>query len=242
MRSALFDTANVEVHTTEQWSMQSSKMVRVAMSGDVLATKGAMVAYQGDLTFAHEGSGSISRFLKKALTQEDAPLMRVSGNGEIFFAQLARDAFLVSLEGDAITINSPNLLAFDSALAWDIKPVQGAGMLAGGVFNLELGGTGTAAITSDGTPMLLDCSSQPTYVDLSSAVAWSANLTPTLKNSMNIGSFLRGGTGEAFQLQFHGPGFVIVQPSESELGQAPQSGGGSGAQNEGGGLLGGLFS
>jgi uncharacterized protein (AIM24 family) len=25
---------------------------------------------------------------------------------------------------------------------------------------------------------------------------------------------LRGGTGEAFQYAFHGPGFVVVQPSE----------------------------
>ena len=27
-------------------------------------------------------------------------------------------------------------------------------------------------------------------------------------------SMLRGGSGEAVQYQFHGPGFVVVQPSE----------------------------
>jgi uncharacterized protein (AIM24 family) len=31
---------------------------------------------------------------------------------------------------------------------------------------------------------------------------------------MNMRSMLRGGSGEAFQLAFHGPGFVVVQPSE----------------------------
>ena len=31
---------------------------------------------------------------------------------------------------------------------------------------------------------------------------------------MNVRSMLRGGSGEAFQYAFHGPGFVVVQPSE----------------------------
>jgi uncharacterized protein (AIM24 family) len=45
-------------------------------------------------------------------------------------------------------------------------------------------------------------------------VCWSANLTPNAVSSMNVGSLLRGGSGEAVQYSFHGPGFVVVQPSE----------------------------
>ena len=30
----------------------------------------------------------------------------------------------------------------------------------------------------------------------------------------NFSGMFRGGSGEAFQLAFHGPGFVVVQPSE----------------------------
>jgi uncharacterized protein (AIM24 family) len=45
-------------------------------------------------------------------------------------------------------------------------------------------------------------------------VCWSANLTPGVVSSMNMKSMLRGGSGEAFQYAFHGPGFVVVQPSE----------------------------
>ena len=52
---------------------------------------------------------------------------------------------------------------------------------------------------------------------------------------MNMRSLLRGGSGEAFQYAFHGPGFVIVQPSEWV--PPPASGGGGG----GGGMLGNLF-
>ncbi len=31
---------------------------------------------------------------------------------------------------------------------------------------------------------------------------------------MKFSSVIRGGSGEAFQYAFHGPGFVVVQPSE----------------------------
>jgi uncharacterized protein (AIM24 family) len=33
-------------------------------------------------------------------------------------------------------------------------------------------------------------------------------------SSMNVRSLVRGGSGEAFQYVFSGPGFVIVQPNE----------------------------
>jgi uncharacterized protein (AIM24 family) len=92
--------------------------------------------------------------------------------------------------------------------------VQGAGMLSGGAFNTLIQGNGTVALCSDGQPMLLDCSQQPTFVDIQAAVAWSASLRPSVVSSVNMRSMLHGGSGEAFQYSFHGPGFVVVQPSE----------------------------
>lgn len=214
MRSELFAPEHMERQTQDQWALQSKKMLRVNMTQDIIATKGAMVAYQGQMSFRHEGSGSVGKFLKKALTNEDAPMMRVSGQGEVFFARQNRFIFLLLLEGEAITVNSSSLLAFDSSLNWDIRRVQGAGMLAGGLFNLEISGHGYVAICSDGDPLLLDASTQPTFVDPQAAVCWSANLAPTIQNDFNFSGMFRGGSGEAFQLAFHGPGFVVVQPSE----------------------------
>ena len=46
------------------------------------------------------------------------------------------------------------------------------------------------------------------------AVCWSANLQPQIKNDFKMGSLIGRGSGESFQLGFHGPGFVVVQPSE----------------------------
>jgi uncharacterized protein (AIM24 family) len=223
------------VQTDQLWALQSPYMLKTTLGPDVLAAKGAMVAYQGRVQFHHEGAGNLSRLMKKVLTSEDTPLMRVSGAGEVFFARQAEHVFLVQLEGDGLSVDGQNLLAFDAAVDWDIRRVQGAGMMSGGLFNVLLQGSGVVALTSDGPPMLLDCSQQPTYVDVQAAVAWSANLVPQVVSSMNVRSMLRGGSGEAFQYAFSGPGFVVVQPSEGR--PVPQSSGGG----SGGGILGDLL-
>jgi len=214
MRSDLFATEHNERQTTDRWVLQSKRMLRVSLGPDVLATKGAMVAYQGEIEFHHEGAGSLGKLMRKALTSEDNPLMRVSGRGEVFFADQANEVFLIALEGDGISINGSSLLAFDSALDSDVHRTKGAGVMSGGLFNTLVQGTGTAALGCDGEPLLLDCSQQPTYVDTQAAVCWSANLTPNVVSSMNVRSMLRGGSGESIQYAFHGPGFVVVQPSE----------------------------
>ena len=239
MQSDLFGQANLELEGAHRFAVQNPQLLRVALGPDVLATKGAMVAYQGAVTFQHEGAGSVGKLLKKVLTSEDVPLMRVSGQGEVFFANEAGFVYLVELAGDGLSVNGRNLLAFDAALQWDIRRVQGAGMMSGGLFNTVVTGAGTVALCTVGQPVVLDCSQQPTYVDVQAAVAWSANLVPQVVSSMNMRSLLRGGTGEAFQYAFSGPGFVVVQPSEWSA--TAQQGGGQ-QQSAGGGLLGDLFS
>ena len=214
MRSDLFTQAHNEIQTADRFALQNKKLLKVTLGPDVLAAKGAMVAYQGQVQFHHEGSGSVAKFVKRAMTSEDTPLMRVSGQGEVFLADTASDIFLIALEGDGISVNGTSILAFDAALQWDVHRTKGAGIATGGLFNTLVQGQGMVALTSHGTPTILDCSQQPTYVDTQAAVCWSANLTPNVTNSMNMKSMLRGGSGEAVQYAFHGPGFVVVQPSE----------------------------
>jgi uncharacterized protein (AIM24 family) len=235
MQSDLFGQATREVEGG-RFLLQGPQLLRVAVGPDVLAVKGAMVAYQGQVRFDHEKSGSFGKLLKKIVTSEDLPLMRVSGQGEVFFAQEAGFVYVVDLAGDGISVNGRNLLAFDASLTWDINRVQGAGVMAGGLFNTTVSGTGPVALCTVGAPVVLDCSQQPTYVDVQACVAWSANLVPQVVSSMNMRSMLRGGSGEAFQYAFSGPGFVVVQPSEWSPITQGQGRGGSG------GIIGDLFS
>ena len=216
MRSPIFDQNHREQETSQRWTLQSNKMLRVVLGPEVLAAQGAMVAYQGTMDFSYQGSKNLSGMLKKAVTGEGGNLMRVTGQGEVFFARAAQNVFLLQLEGDAITINTRSLLAFDANLGYDIRMIGNAGLLAGGLFNLLVQGQGMVAVSSDGPPMLLDCSQQPTFVDPQAAICWSANLQPQVKSTFKMGSLIGRGSGESFQLGFHGPGFVVVQPSEGQ--------------------------
>ena len=216
MRSPIFDQNHREQETGQRWVLQSDKMLRVALGPEVLAAQGAMVAYQGAMDFSYQGSKNLSGMLKKAVSGEGGNLMRVTGQGEVFFARAAHNVFLLQLEGDAITVNTRSLLAFDANLGYDIRLIGNAGILAGGLFNLLVQGQGVVAVSSDGPPMLLDCSQQPTFVDPQAAVCWSANLQPQVKSTFKMGSLIGRGSGESFQLGFHGPGFVVVQPSEGQ--------------------------
>jgi uncharacterized protein (AIM24 family) len=236
MKSELFAQSNLEVQEQQRFALQNPQLLRVALGEDVLAVKGAMVAYQGQVKFHHEKAGGMAKLLKKVLTSEDMPLMRVTGQGEVFFANDAGFVYLLDLGGDGISVNGRNLLAFDAALQWDINRVKGAGMLSGGLFNTTVSGNGTVALCTVGQPVVLDCAQQPTFVDVQAAVAWSANLVPHVVSSLNMKSMLRGGSGEAFQYAFHGPGFVVVQPHEW-FPPATQSGG-----SGGGSVIGDLFS
>lgn len=236
MRSDLFEQANLEQQSQDRFVLQNSQMLRVTLGPDVLATKGCMVAFQGNVRFDHEKAGGLAKLAKKIMTSEDVSLMRVSGQGEVFFADQAGYVYLLHLDNEAISINSRNLMAFDATLQWDINRTKGAGMASGGFFNTTVSGTGTVAINVVGKPVVLDCSQQPTFVDTQAAVCWSANLVPGIHNAMNMKSMLRGGSGEAFQYAFHGPGFVVVQAYEWVAGaQQGKSGGGGGL----GDLLGG---
>ena len=216
MRSPIFDQTHREQETSQRWTLQSNKMLRVVLGPEVLAAQGAMVAYQGTMDFSYQGSKNLSGMLKKAVTGEGGNLMRVTGQGEVFFARAAQNVFLLQLEGDAITVNTRSLLAFDANLGYDIRMIGNAGLLAGGLFNLLVQGQGMVAISSDGPPMLLDCSQQPTFVDPQAVICWSANLQPQVKSTFKMGSLIGRGSGESFQLGFHGPGFVVVQPSEGQ--------------------------
>lgn len=216
MRSFLFDQQNAEVEGEGLFVRQNSKLMKVELDqGAVQALAGSMVAYQGDVQFEHQGSKDLGSFIKKKLTGEGLPLMRITGSGEVFLANAAGDVHVIDLEGDAVSINGANILAYTDGLHSDIQRVQGAGMIAGGMFNTTLSGHGQVAIVTDGSPLILDTSQAPTFVDPDAAVCWSAGLQPQLKTAFGMKMLIGKDSGEEVQLGFHGAGFVVVQPSEN---------------------------
>ena len=227
-----------ETQAQEAFALQNSKLLKVSLNQITIQAKaGSMVAYQGDVSFEHAGSGGMSRMLKKAVSGEGMTLMKISGTGEVFLADTAQEIHLIYLENDAITVNGANLLAFDAGIDWDIKRVEGvSGMMGGGLFNMALTGTGWVAIISDGPPVLLNTADAPTFADPQAAITWASSVQTGIKTDIKLKNFIGRGSGESVQMSFSGQGWVLVQPSEGRVSGPAQGGSG------GGGLLGNLGS
>ncbi|MEJ7585571.1 MAG: AIM24 family protein [Acidimicrobiales bacterium] len=197
MKSDLF--ANTESAADAQFALQNSKMLKVKLQGTVTARQGSMIAYQGQADFEYQGAGGIGKMLKQKLSGEGVATMRVTGQADVFFADQARDVHLSYLEGDAISINGRSVLAYDSSMDVDVHLIQGAGMMSGGLFNTIIRGTGWVAITSHGTPVVLQTDA-PTFVDSNAVVCWSANLQTSVARSFKMAGLIGRGTGEAVQI------------------------------------------
>ena len=229
-----------ETESQEAFNLQNSKLLKVELNQVTIQAKlGSMVAYQGDVTFEHAGSGGMGRMLKKAISGEGTQLMKMTGTGEVFLADQAQDIHLIKLENDSITCNGANVLAFDAGIDWDIKKVEGgvAAAMSGGLTNMSLQGTGWVALLSDGPPVLLDVGSAPTFADAQAAITWSSGVQTQVKVDANLKTLIGRGSGETVQMAFSGQGWVLVQPSEGRIAAATPAGGG-GAAGGLGGLLG----
>ncbi len=195
-----------------------SSMLKVAMQSgqDLFARTGSMVAYEGFVQY-EPNPPAVRQLASQWLTGEGAPLMVCRGDGLLYLADYGADVICLNLNGDSLSVNGTNLLAFDAHLQWGVQRVKGMAKFAGqGLFNVAVSGTGWVAITSRGTPIVVDCGrgEDETYVDPDALVAWSTGLKMKGKRSFKASSMIGRGSGEAYQLGFSGKGFVVVQPSE----------------------------
>lgn len=223
MKSSLFE--HTENTSTEHKSFvpQNDHMLLVNLSGEIYAKQGSMAAYRGSIDFEFHGGG-IARAFKKIVTGEDLRLMKCSGTGDLFLADNGAQIFIVDLENEQLTLNSTNLLAFGSGIEWDVNRIKSGvmGMVAGGLFNTTLTGTGSVAVTSWGKPVVLQVEDE-VAVDTGCIIAWSTTLDVSVRSSVKAGAFIGRGSGEAFQMVFSGQGFVVVQPGEGVYAFSMQS-------------------
>lgn len=204
-----------ETSGADPFTLQNKKLLKIFLQyGPVKARIGSMVAYQGDATFSHAGSGGMGGFLKSKMTGEGVPVMDITGGGEVFLADQAAEIQVMYLDNDSIWVNGANVLAFSASIGYDIKSIGGAGAMAGGMYNVVLTGTGYVAITCDGPPVVLDVASAPTFADPQAVVMWTHGVQMGIKSDVNVKSLIGKGSGETFQMSFSGEGWVMVQPSE----------------------------
>jgi uncharacterized protein (AIM24 family) len=117
VRSELFGR-NLEAASGDAFALQNSRMLRVALDGEVMARQGSMVAFQGQVDFEYQGSGGLGRMLKKAVTGEGVPLMRCRG---LFNTLLQGTGWLaITAHGTPVVLqtDAPTFVDAQAAIAW----------------------------------------------------------------------------------------------------------------------------
>ncbi|MFJ7153366.1 TerD family protein [Streptomyces sp. NPDC101118] len=211
-------TKYAEAAAGDRWTEQNPQQVRATLAKGhaILAKQGSMVAYQGDIDFAHKGSGLLGK-LTGQLTGQGMSLMRCSGEGEVFLADEASRVFVIRLENEQIYTSAHGVLAFDESLDTEVRRIEGAGLPGGGFFAMAFSGTGAVVVKTRGTPVVLPVG-QATYVDGNAVIAWSAGAQAVTTTALRLRrSGYASAQSEAVNLQFRGaPGnFVVVQPFEA---------------------------
>ncbi len=200
------------------FELERDRMLEVNLNGMVWTKMGSMVGYQGQIKFTREGilEHGFTKLLKKAFSGEGTQLTKAEGQGRLYLADKGKKITILNLKDEALFVNGNDLLAFEPQIEWDIKMMRKiTGMLAGGLFNVKLWGTGMVALTSHYDPLTLRViPGKPITTDPNATVCWSGNLEPDFKTDISLKTFLGRGSGESIQMQFSGDGFVVIQPYE----------------------------
>lgn len=233
MQSPLFSYS--EQQSQDRYIVQNPQLLRVALTGqdDILARKGSMVAYQGLIDFDGEYQSNTQR-RARANTGEGLDLMRCSGQGTVYFANLAQYIHVVDVEQEGMTVDSAYVLALDSTLHAEVIAVDSQYGIAGsGKYQLNISGRGKVALMTSGQPLMMQVTPDKyVNVDADAIVAWSSALRVQMQAQTHSSGVRRrrGNTGEGWELSFLGQGFALVQPSEVMPPQAAGIGEGLRAQ------------
>jgi uncharacterized protein (AIM24 family) len=211
-----FVRENAPAESRESFELENSKLLDVAVDGSVMTKAGAMVAYEGDLSFTGKTSaeGGLTGFLKNAATNEGTPVMTVEGTGSVYLADQEKRIQLLNLDAsESITVNGNDVLAFEDSVEYSIGTIGSIGeAAAAGLTNVYLEGPGYVAITTHGDPLVL---SPPVNTDPDATVAWSSDLSPSIDVNRSLGDMVGQSSDETYQMSFEGSnGFVVVQPYE----------------------------
>ncbi|POX38689.1 hypothetical protein C3486_22030 [Streptomyces sp. Ru73] len=214
------------------FTVLNSRMVRaqVAPGQRLFSQRGAMLAYQGEVSFTPNiqgGQGGLGSMIGRRIANEATPLMTVEGNGSVMFGHGGHHVHVVDLTGDTLYVEADRLLAFDGTLRQGTMFMgsQGGvmGMVRGqvtgqGLFTTTLEGHGSVAVMAHGGVIELPIRpDRPVHVDPQAYVAHRGNVRNKLSTAIGWREMVGRGSGEAFQLELSGQGTVYVQASEEKL-------------------------
>lgn len=186
----------------------------IDLNGEWFTTKGAMIAYYGNIdfsgvaAFASRAAWVAARFSSPLYTQD---WVVASGQGKLVIGDRGNDINSYDLENGNLTIKARNLLAFETGLELKQSIVPGF---------LVLIGTGKFLASSNGPVIFVE---PPFRADPDALLGWADCPSPSIHHDLNwmAQSFMAGvqgmfgrQSGEERQYDFTGSGNILMQSSE----------------------------
>lgn len=226
-----------------QFEIINELTLRVKTTGNsVLYTKqGAFVggSCQGARNYKFEkvlfdpqsrGFAALGRNLMRRMTGENLPLMKVESHGdnELYFANQAQHVLVYQLaQGERISVESENILAFTSDCDYQIRMMAQGVVSQKGLVTSSLTGRGPEAFVAflvDGNPIVLrNIEDRKTIcTDPDATVCWigGPDSDPEIQFDTNWKTFIGQSSGETYMFEWreYKPVTVIIQPNERGAG------------------------
>ena len=205
-------------HGQGSFELETERILELNLDGMMWTKMGSMISYRGSVKFTREKmlEQGLGQLLKKTITGEGTRLTKVEGRGQVYLADAGKKVTVLNLNNETVFVNGNDLLAFEPSIDYKVKMMKKmSSMLAGGLFNVRLQGTGMVAFTTHYDPITLVVTpDMPVVTDPNATVAWSGNLEPRIRTDVSIKTFFGRGSGESIQTEFNGNGFVVIQPFE----------------------------
>jgi uncharacterized protein (AIM24 family) len=188
-------------HGQGTFELETERILELNLNGEMWTKMGSMISYRGNVKFTREGimEQGIGNLLKKAVSGEGTRLTKAEGVGKVYLADAGKKITILNLAGESIFVNGNDLLAFEPSISYEIKMMKKmSAMMAGGLFNVKLQGSGMVAFTTHYDPItLLVTPDNPVTTDPNATVAWSGDLEPKVKTDVSLKTFFGRGSGES---------------------------------------------
>ncbi|WP_032389374.1 AIM24 family protein [Rhodococcoides fascians] len=219
----------------------NSKVVKslLAPNQSVLARRGSMLYYTGDVRFvphsmgggagAMPGMSVVAGMAGRMMAGEHVAMMAAEGQGEVFYGHAGLYVEVIHLDGSSmLTVEADRLLVHDGYLQSSIVALTSQGGVRGavrgamtgqGLFTTQLTGQGSVAVLSHGgaTPLQVGPNNPMVVVDPQAYVCHIGNINVDISANVGWRDAVGKGSGEAIQLKMTGMGTVWVQASEQKF-------------------------
>ncbi|MBX5330431.1 AIM24 family protein [Rhodococcus fascians] len=219
----------------------NSKVVKsvLAPNQSVLARRGSMLYYTGDVRFvphsmgggagAMPGMSGVAGMAGRMMAGEHVAMMAAEGQGEVFYGHVGLYVEVIHLDGSSmLTVEADRLLVHDGYLQSSIVALTSQGGVRGavrgamtgqGLFTTQLTGQGSVAVLSHGgaTPLQVGPNNPMVVVDPQAYVCHIGNINVDISANVGWRDAVGKGSGEAIQLKMTGMGTVWVQASEQKF-------------------------